>query len=135
MHKTKNFKKFNKDVYAVSCATGDGLNEFLNHLYKKTDEIPHPENPIKIEYDDGFDNNDDSEFSVVKLNKNTFLVDGGKIRRLAGVTDIRNTQQMRRLANIMDSMGVYQELKKLGLKEYDTILIAHIETTYIGDYQ
>ena len=131
----KNFKKFNKDVYAVSCATGDGLNEFLNHLYKKTDEIPHPENPIKIEYDDGFDNNDDSEFSVVKLNKNTFLVDGGKIRRLAGVTDIRNTQQMRRLANMMDSMGVYQELKKLGLKEYDTILIAHIETTYIGDYQ
>ena len=100
----KNFKKFNKDVYAVSCATGDGLNEFLNHLYKKTDEIPHPENPIKIEYDDGFDNNDDSEFSVVKLNKNTFLVDGGKIRRLAGFTDIRNTQQMRRLAYIMDSM-------------------------------
>lgn len=131
----ENFKKFNKDVYAVSCATGEGLDEFLNHLYKKTDEIPHPENPIEIEYDDGFDDNDDSKFSVVKLNKNTFLVDGGKIRRLAGVTDIRNTQQMRRLANIMDSMGVYQELKKLGLKENDTILIAHIETTYIGDYQ
>ena len=72
---------------------------------------------------------------LLNLTKNTFLVDGGKIRRLAGVTDIRNTQQMRRLANIMDSMGVYQELKKLGLKENDTILIAHIETTYIGDYQ
>ncbi len=131
----KNFKKFNNDVYAVSCATGQGIEEFLNHLYKKVDEIPHPENPLNIEYDDGFDDNDDSNYTVVKLNKNTFLVDGGKIRRLAEVTDIRNTQQMRRLANILDSMGVYQELKKLGLKEYDTIMVAHIETSYIGDYQ
>lgn len=129
------FKELNNDVFAVSCATGDGINEFLNHLYKKVDEIPHPENPLKIEYDTGFDDNDDSEFSVIKLNKNTFLVDGGKIRRLAGVTDIRNTQQMRRLANILDSMGVYQELKKLGLKENDTILVSHIETSYLGDYQ
>ncbi len=129
------FKEFNNDVFAISCATGDGISEFLNHLYKKVDEIPHPENPLKIEYDAGFDDNDDSAFSVIKLNKNTFLVDGGKIRRLAGVTDIRNTQQMRRLANILDSMGVYQELKKLGLKEYDTILVSHIETSYLGDYQ
>ena len=129
------FKEFNNDVFAVSCATGDGINEFLNHLYKKVDEIPHPEKPLKIEYDTGFDDNDDSEFSVIKLNKNTFLVDGGKIRRLAGVTDIRNTQQMRRLADILDSMGVYQELKKLGLKENDTILVSHIETSYLGDYQ
>lgn len=131
----ENFKKFNSDVFAVSCATGDGIKEFLNHLYKKIDEIPHPENPLNIEYDDGFDDNDDSEFSVVKLNKNTFLVDGGKIRRLAGVTDIRNTHQMRRLANILDSMGVYKELKSLGLKENDTILVSHIETTYLGDYE
>lgn len=129
------FKEFNNDVFAISCATGDGINEILNHLYKKIDEIPHPENPLKIEYDEGFDDNDDSKFTVVKLNKNTFLTDGGKIRRLASVTDTRNMQQMRRLANILDSMGVYQELKKMGLKENDTILVAHIETTYLGDYQ
>lgn len=132
---TKRFKSFNDDVFAISCATGEGISEFLNHLYKKTDEIPHPENPLEIEYDEGFDDNDDSNFSVVKLNKNTFLVDGGKIRRLVSVTDTRNTQQMRRLANILDSMGVYLELKKMGLKENDTIMVAHIETTYLGDYQ
>lgn len=132
---TKRFKSFNDDVFAISCATGEGISEFLNHLYKKTDEIPHPENPLEIEYDEGFDDNDDSSFSVVKLNKNTFLVDGGKIRRLVSVTDTRNTQQMRRLANILDSMGVYLELKKMGLKENDTIMVAHIETTYLGDYQ
>ncbi len=129
------FREFNSDVFAISCATGDGVSEILNHLYKKIDEIPHPENPLVIEYDEGFDDNDDSSFTVVKLNKNTFLTDGGKIRRLASVTDTRNLQQMRRLANILDSMGVYQELKKMGLKENDTILVAHIETTYLGDYQ
>lgn len=129
------FKNFNKNVYAVSCATGDGIKEFLDFLYKKIDDIPHPENPLTVEYDDGFRDNDDSDFQVYKLNKNTFLADGGKIRRLAGVTDVRNTQAMRRLANILDSMGVYTELKKLGLKENDTIMVAHIETIYLGDYQ
>ena len=29
------FREFNSDVFAISCATGDGVSEILNHLYKK----------------------------------------------------------------------------------------------------
>ena len=106
----------------------------LNYFYKKIDEIPPVKFELNITEDTGFDDNDDSEFEVVKLNKNTYSVDGGKIRRLVSVVDIKNTQQVRRLTNILDSMGVFVELKKMGLNEGDTIYVSHLEMVYTGEY-
>ena len=124
----------NRDVFVVSAVTGRGIRELLNYVYKKIDEIPPVKFELNIIEDTGFDDNDDSDFEVVKLNKNTYSVDGGKIRRLVSVVDIKNTQQVRRLTNILDSMGVFAELNRKGLKEGDTIYVAHLEMTYTGEY-
>jgi GTP-binding protein len=128
------FKKLNKDLLIISCATRDGINELLHHLYELVQKIESPKIEVTPDVDLAASDNDDSEFSVVKINKNTFLVDGGKIRRLASVTDIRNIQQMRRFANILDSMGVYEKLKEKGIKENDTVIAAHIEMEYLEKY-
>ena len=124
----------NRDVFVVSAVTGRGIRELLNYVYKKIDEIPPVKFELNIIEDTGFDDNDDSDFEVVKLNKNTYSVDGGKIRRLVSVVDIKNTQQVRRLTNILDSMGVFDELNRKGLKEGDTIYVAHMEMNYTGEY-
>ena len=128
------FLKLNENVFVVSTVTGFGVQELLNYVYKKIDEIPPVKFELNITEDTGFDDNDDSEFEVVKLNKNTYSVDGGKIRRLVSVVDIKNTQQVRRLTNILDSMGVFVELKKMGLNEGDTIYVSHLEMVYTGEY-
>jgi len=78
--------------------------------------------------------NDDSDFEITKLNKNTYNVTGGKLKRLASVTDIRNTSQMKRFTNILDSMGVYEALRQCGVKDNDTIIVAGIELDYNDDY-
>ncbi|MDO5436992.1 MAG: GTPase ObgE [bacterium] len=128
------FSKENKDVFVVSTVTGFGVKELLNYVYKKYDEIPAPVFDLNITTDTGFDDNDDSAYEVVKLNKNTYSVDGGKIRRLTSVTDIKNIRQIRRLTNILDSMGVFAELKKAGLQDGDTIYVSGLEMTYTGEY-
>lgn len=128
------FLAVNRDVFVVSAVSGRGIRELLNYVYKKIDEIPPVKFELNIIEDTGFDDNDDSDFEVVKLNKNTYSVDGGKIRRLVSVVDIKNTQQVRRLTNILDSMGVFAELNRKGLKEGDTIYVAHLEMTYTGEY-
>ena len=61
------------------------------------------------------------------------MVSGGKLNRLAKVTDARNTEQVVRLQNIMKSMGVFDELKKRGLKNGDTVVLAHLEFAYYDD--
>ena len=128
------FLKLNKNVFVVSAVTGFGVSDLLHYVYKKYEEIPSPKFDLNITEDTGFDDNDDSEFEVVKLNKNTYSVDGGKIRRLVSVTDTKNIRQIRRLTNILDSMGVFKELRQKGLEDGDTIFVAHLEMTYTGEY-
>ena len=128
------FLKLNENTFVVSAVTGFGVKELLNYVYKKFDEIPAPSIELNVTEDKGFDDNDDSSYEAVKLNKNTYSVDGGKIRRLVSVTDIKNIRQIRRLTNILDSMGVFDKLRSLGLLEGDTIYIANLEMTYTGEY-
>ncbi len=128
------FLKLNENVFVASAVTGMGVRELLNYVYKKYEEIPAPKIEVNIAEDKGFADNDDSAFETVKLNKNTYSVNGGKIRRLVSVTDIKNLRQIRRLTNILDSMGVFEELKKAGLSEGDTIYVANLEMTYTGEY-
>ncbi len=128
--------KFNiqDEVFLISTATQYGIKELLNYMYIKLDEIEDIKIELDIEEDFDSTNNDDSDFVVTKLNKNTYNVVGGKLKRLASVTDIRNTQQIKRFTNILDSMGVYDELRKLGVQNQDTIIVAGIELTFDEDY-
>ena len=127
------FKKFSDDVFAISAVTGQNIDELMNFVYGKVDEIPHPEFEIEIDEDLEAMNNDDSDYEVYKADKNTFVVEGGKVARLASVTDIRNTRQVIRLQNILTNMGVFEELKQKGAQDGDTVVVSHIEFTYYAD--
>lgn len=128
------FLKLNKNVFAVSAVTGFGIRELMNFVFEKYSEIPPVEFDLDFIEDTGFADNDDSEYEVSKLNKNTYYVEGGKIKRLLSVTDAKNIRQIRRLSNILDSMGVFQKLKELGLMEGDTVNIMGLEMIYTGEY-
>ncbi len=127
------FKALGCDVFAISAATKQNLDELMNFIYKKVDEIPKPEILVEVEEDDGAFDNDDSAYEVYKADKETYVVEGGKIFRLANVTNGRNTQQVLRFENILKSMGVFEALKASGAKDGDTIRIGHLEFTYWQD--
>lgn len=129
-------RKFNLkiDIFIISTVTHFGIKELLNHLYIKLEEIEDIKIELDIEEDFDSLNNDDSEYIIEKLNKNTYNVSGGKLKRLASVTDIKNTQQIKRFTNILDSMGVYDALRQHGVKNGDTIIIAGIELVYDEEY-
>ena len=131
-HYYEEFKKLGKDVFVISAATHQNLDALVNFVSIKVDEIAKPEIKIEVEEDLDAYNNDDSAFTVQKF-KDTFVVDGGKIKRLAQVSDDRNRQQMIRLQNILKSMGVFEELRKQGIKDGDTIVLGHLELVYYDD--
>ena len=127
------FKKFTCDVYPISAVTGEGVKDLLHFISKKVDEIPKPVFEIEVEDDIDAFNNDDSAFEITKFAKDAFLIEGGKINRLAKVTDSRNTEQVIRLQNILKGMGVFDELKKHGLKNGDVVILGHLELAYYDD--
>lgn len=127
-------KQYNDDIFVISCATSDGVNNLLNRIFTLIDELPRHEIEVEVETDDGFDNNDDSQFFITKLNKNTYKICGGKLKRLVNVTDIKNVQQVRRLSNIMDSMGIWAQLRDMGINNEDTVIVEGIEMIYTDNY-
>lgn len=129
----KEFKSVSNDVFLISAATGENVSELKHFMAKKVDEIPKPDFEIELHEDLGAYDNDDSSFEIIKPDKNTFVVFGGKIKRLAQVTDSRNIEQVVRLQNILTSMGVFSELKKLGIKNGDTIIVEHLEFSHYED--
>lgn len=129
----KEFKKIADDVFEISAVTGENVETLKNFIAHKVDEIPKPVFEVEVSEDLGAYDNDDSSFEIVKADKNTYVVFGGKIKRLAQVTDSRNLEQVVRLQNILTNMGVFEMLKKQGIKDGDTVVIEHLEFTHYED--
>ncbi|CDE88264.1 gTPase obg [Clostridium sp. CAG:729] len=127
------FKKVSGNVFMISAVTGENLDKLTDFMGEKVDEIPKSETEVVVEEDINAYNNDDSSYEIFKVAKDTFIVQGGKISRLAGVTDERNAEQVIRLQNILKAMGVFDELSKKGIKDGDTIIIGHLEFAYYSD--
>ena len=102
-------------------------------MSQKVDEIEKPVSEIVVEEDFGAYNNDDSAFEITKAAKDVYIITGGKIGRLAQVTDERNTEQVIRFQNILTGMGVFDRLKNLGIKDGDTVIVGNLEFAYYSD--
>ena len=132
--KSELIKQFDKDnIFAISAVTGENIDALLDFMGKKVDEIPKPMSEIVVEEDLGAYNNDDSAFEIIKADRETYIIQGGKIERIAGVTDERNSEQVIRFQNILKGMGVFEELSRKGIKDGDTIIIGHLEFAYYAD--
>ena len=127
------FKEVSNDVFEISAVTGENLDKLLDFMGEKVDEIPKSETEIVVEEDLGAFNNDDSNFEIYKAAKDVYIIQGGKVERIASVTDERNSEQVIRFQNIMKGMGVFEELSKMGIKDGDTIIIGHLEFAYYRD--
>ena len=123
----------NERIFTISAATKDNVDELLQYISQKVDEIERPVVEVIVEEDEGAYNNDDSAFEIYKADKNTFVVEGGKISRLASVTDARNPEQIIRLQGILTSMGVFDELNRMGIQNGNTLVIGHLELTHYED--
>lgn len=127
------FKAVTPDVFEISAVTGENVEKLLDFVGEKVDEIPKIETEIVVEEDLGAYYNDDSSFEIFKVAKDTFIIEGGKVERIAGVTDERNSEQVIRFQNILKGMGVFDALSQKGIKDGDTIIIGHLEFVFYAD--
>lgn len=127
------FSKESDNIFAISAVTGENIEKLLDFMGEKVDEIPKTEIEITVEEDLGAYNNDDSAFEIFKVDKETYIVQGGKIERIAAVTSDRNSEQVIRFQNILKGMGVFDELTKMGIKDGDTIIIGALEFVFYKD--
>jgi GTP-binding protein len=115
----------NQPVWVLSAAAHTGLDTFKNALLDTLAHLqPEPEEALVIAEDTKAWDHDDSAFTVEQAPDGTFVVEGGKVARLVGVTDMKNGTAVFRLRNILTAMGVFDALEQAGAKEGDTISMA-----------
>lgn len=127
------FKTESDKIFMISAVTGDGIQELVTYMSEMVKKIEKPVSEVVVEEDLGAYNNDDSEYEISKISKDAYIIVGGKIGRLAKVTDARNTEQVIRFQNILTGMGVFDKLKAMGVKDGDTIIVGHLEFAYYAD--
>ncbi len=120
-------RKKNVNVLSVSAVTGEGLKELLEEtwklLRKKTEESkvlkPTPETVYQAK----------TRFKIRK-ESGVFHVTGREINKWVAMTNFGSRDSLERFQKILQRMGIVKELKKMGVREGDTIFCDEQELVF-----
>lgn len=114
-------------VYPISAVTGQGVKELLyavrELLYNFPDDVVIFEKEFDV--DELLDNSDDN-YNVYIDENGVFIVEGERIDKMLGYTNLESEKGFNFFQKFMKSSGAIDRLEELGIEEGDTVRV--------GDY-
>ena len=127
------FEPLGYEVFAISAVSGEGVKALLYHVMDILRRLP----PDDVVFADEFDLNgyhaksEDTEPIVIeKINESTYLVEGSKVEKMLGYTNLESEKGFMFFQNFMEEQGIIERLKELGLNEGDTVCVFGHEFEY-----
>lgn len=124
------FDSENIPIYPISAVSGKGVKELMyavNDLLKKIDKKP-------MVYESEFSLDDLAEdhvpLSVKKLKDGEFLVEGEKVDKMLGYTNLEDEKGFAFFQKFLRDEGIIDELEKLGVEEGDTVNLGDMSFDY-----
>jgi len=118
-------KQKNLEFFKISAATGDGLEELMNHLAEVIKELPQ-EDIFDAEENKVYtleDEKDEIGFKIEKIKDGEYYVSGPAVENLMRRVNIADTESFAYLQKMLKKLGIEDELRKAGVCEGDTIRI------------
>ena len=113
-------KKENMEIFKISSATGEGIEELLDYVSKTLKTLPKEELFSEEERVVYILEDKKDEFNISK-EKDIYVVTGKSIERLIGRINIDDNESMYYFHKCLKTMGVEDALKKAGVKEGDIV--------------
>lgn len=110
------------DVVSISCATRQGIDTLHNLLLQRLAEPPLQRQLYEIQPDLASRAHDTDGFSVSR-HKGRFVISGIRQERLIDVTNLKDSESVHRMYQVLQAMGVVDELLRLGVKSGDEVVI------------
>lgn len=126
----KEFEPKGVRVFPISAVSGAGLKELLYHvsdLLKETDPEPIV---FEKEFFPEFMQNIELPYTVEKLEEGLFSIEGPRIERMLGYTNLEAEKGFEFFQNFMRLNGILDELEALGITDGDTVKIYGFEFEY-----
>ena len=111
-------------VFSISAVSGKGLKELLYYVRELLDALPKEAVVFEQEYDPNeYNPNDNLPYTVEKSEEeeNTYVVEGPKIERMLGYTNLDSEKGFQFFQNFLKTTGILDELEAAGIQEGDTV--------------
>lgn len=114
-------------VYPISAVTGQGVKELLYAVRDLLDNFPDDVVIFEKEFDvDELLDNSDDNYNVYIDENGVFIVEGERIDKMLGYTNLESEKGFNFFQKFMKSSGAIDRLEELGIEEGDTVRV--------GDY-
>ena len=114
-------------VYPISAVTGQGVKELLYAVRELLDNFPDDVVIFEKEFDvDELLDNSDDNYNVYVDENGVFIVEGERIDKMLGYTNLESEKGFNFFQKFMKSSGAIDRLEELGIEEGDTVRV--------GDY-
>jgi GTP-binding protein len=120
-------------VFSISAATGEGVDELLNHLRERLFAHGHevePEEPDEDEMRLEIPPLPWREMQARRVDQETMVVTGTRIERLAATVDMEADEAVAWFQDQLEEQGVMKALRQAGVEEGDTVVIGPVEFIY-----
>ena len=114
-------KKENMELYKISAATGQGVPELMRRISEVLKGLPKEELVEAEEKVVYTLQEDDKGFEIIKEDDDIYVVTGAKVERLMGRVNMSDNESMHYFEKSLREIGIEAELKKMGIKEGDTV--------------
>ena len=125
-------KKVDKEIYEISAINNENLDIIINvlsDLVKNTEE--------EVLYDESIQEKHvlykfkkEKPFTIIKESSNVYNIKGDQVEKIFKMINFNTEEAISRFAKKLRTMGVDEELEKLGIQEGDIIKILGYEFEY-----
>ena len=119
------------NVFPISAAANQGVRELLFHVKELLDKS---EDKKAIVYESEFDPKlrmfIEEPFTVQRADDGAFLVEGPKIEKMLGYTNMESEKGFLFFQRFLREQGILKELENRGIKDGDTVRLYELEFDY-----
>ena len=112
----------NMELYKISATSKIGIDELIKHVAEELKKLPK-EDLVEVDEKIVYTLKEDEKDFEVEVKGHEFIVSGPAVERLMRKVNIQDRESMHYLQKSLYNIGIEEELRKLGIKEGDTVKI------------
>jgi GTP-binding protein len=124
------FEKNGIKVYPISAVSGQGVRELLFHVRDLLSQCPKEITVYEQEFDPALNFFKDEPYTVTRDEDGVFIVEGPKIEKMLGYTNMDSEKGFLFFQRFMKEQGILKELEELGITDGDTVRMYYYEFDY-----
>ena len=118
-------------VFPISAVSGKGVKELLSYIWEVLKELPQEPVVFEQEYfPEEYNSNDNLSYTVEQLDEHTFVVEGPKIEKMLGYTNLDSEKGFLFFQNFLKNTGILKDLENAGIQDGDTVRMYGLQFDY-----